>query len=109
MNQSMFFISHTLLEELIMLKPIKITLLGLMAATTTSLAIPQANAYVSGVDQQSEATEQSEKTLVSSRRRWRWHRKWICFRRPIVFYRKGRKIVRFKRHCRWHWVRVRRF
>ncbi|QUY40761.1 hypothetical protein [Acaryochloris marina] len=44
-----------------MLKPIKVTLLGLMAATTTTLAIPQANAYSSSsVGQQSEAAEQTQ-------------------------------------------------
>lgn len=102
-----------------MLKPIKITLLGLMAATTTTLAIPQANAYSPAVGQQSEAQEQSDTSLVASRRwrrgrrirrvRWRWRRKWVCFRRPIVFYRNGRKIVRFKRHCHWKRYRVRHF
>ncbi|WP_299407457.1 hypothetical protein [Acaryochloris sp. IP29b_bin.148] len=91
-----------------MLKPIKVTLLGVMAATTTALAIPQANAYVANVDQQPEATEHAEKLLVTSRRRWFWRKKWICYRRPVVIYRRHRKIVKYKRHCRWRWVRVHR-
>lgn len=99
-----------------MLKPIKVTLLGLMAATTTTLAIPQANAYSSSsVGQQSEAAEQAESTLVVSHHRWRgrrklrrvrWRKKWVCFKRPVVFYRHGRKIVKFKRHCHWKKFRV---
>lgn len=100
-----------------MLKPIKVTLLGFMAATATTLAIPQANAYSSSVGQQPKATERAESTLVASHRRWRrvrrvrwrWRRKWVCFRRPIVFYRHGRKIVKFKRHCHWKRYRVRHF
>lgn len=103
-----------------MLKPVKITLLGLMAATTTALAIPQANAYSPAIGQQSEAAEQTEDTLVASRRRWRqgrkfrrvrwrWRKKWVCFRRPVVFYRHGRKIVKYKRHCHWKRFRVRHF
>ena len=98
-----------------MLKPIKVTLLGLIAATTTTLAIPQANAYSSSVGQQSEASGQAESTLVASHHRWRgrrklrrvrWRRKWVCFKRPVVFYRPGRKIVKFKRHCHWKKFRV---
>ena len=99
-----------------MLKPIKVTLLGVMAATTTTLAIPQANAFSSSVGQQPETSEQVESTLVASRwrkrhriRRVRWRRKWVCFKRPVVFYHRGRKIVKFKRHCHWKRVRVHHF
>lgn len=93
-----------------MLKPIKVTLLGIMAATTATIAIPQANAYSSLVGQQSEAIEQNDSSLVASHRRFRrgrrvrrirWRRKWVCYRRPHVFYHHGRKIVKFKRHCFW--------
>lgn len=102
-----------------MLKPIKVTLLGVMAATTTALAIPQANAFSTSVGQQPETSEQIESSLVASRWRkrhrvrrvrrvrWRWRRKWVCFKRPVVFYRHGRKIVKFKRHCHWKRYRVR--
>lgn len=100
-----------------MLKPIKVTLLGVMAATTTTLAIPQANAFSPSVGQQPEASEQVESTLVASRwrsrwrkrhriRRVRWRKKWVCFKRPVVFYHHGRKIVKFKRHCHWKRFRV---
>lgn len=96
-----------------MLKPIKVTLLGIMATTTATIAIPQANAYSSLVGQQSEAIEQNDSSLVASHRRFRrgrrvrrvhrvrWRRKWVCYRRPHVFYRHGRKIVKLKRHCFW--------
>ncbi|WP_299492728.1 hypothetical protein [Acaryochloris sp. IP29b_bin.137] len=89
-----------------MLKPIKVTLIGLLAATTTTLAIPQANAFTVASGTQSEALEQNDKTLDPHHkepkiRKVRWRKKWVCFKRPIVFYRHGRKFVKFKRHCHW--------
>lgn len=91
-----------------MIKPIKITLLGLIVATTTALAVPHAHADASDI-QAFEATEQSEETLKISGRRWqsvRWRKKWVCYHRPVVFFRQGRKIVAYKRYCYWKKFRV---